>query len=81
MWGISNDDLLPIWERIKEYLPKTFKTSTWSRDEWNLVDDKIGMNQRLRFYRYEANDYFASHYDGCWSPHRNECSHFTFIVR
>lgn len=80
MWQISDEDLLPIWERVCEFMPKTFRTSDRSTNVWQLNEDR-GLNERFRFYRYEANDYFAPHYDGCYARNGSEQSHFTFIVR
>lgn len=82
MWEVTADDLRPIWERVRDYLPKKFTTGARSHYDWNIVDgEDIGLNERFRFYRYEPNDYFAPHYDGCFARNHREQSHYTFIVR
>ncbi|KAJ1557234.1 hypothetical protein HK096_008401 [Nowakowskiella sp. JEL0078] len=43
-----------IWERIKEFSPKV----------WPGYGQVIGLNERLRFLRYDPTDEFKQHYDG-----------------
>jgi predicted 2-oxoglutarate/Fe(II)-dependent dioxygenase YbiX len=58
-----------IWQRAKKYIPAR-------RGEW----EAIGLNERLRFYRYEAGQYFAWHFDGAYERNDRERSHLTFMV-
>ena len=53
-----------LFERIKEYLPEEWKG-------WKLV----GLNERLRFLRYDPGQYFSPHYGQCC------CSLRSFILR
>ena len=57
-----------LYERIKDYLPK--KASDLSYKVVSELQSQgyelSGLNERIRFYKYEANEYFAPHYDGCF---------------
>ena len=44
-----------LWERIKHLLPTSIKSYI-----------PVGINERLRFLKYETNEYFAPHYDACY---------------
>lgn len=50
-----------IFDRIKPHVPATWQHSR-SDPEWKLS----GLNERLRFLKYGAGDYFRPHYDGCY---------------
>ncbi|MEO0424021.1 MAG: 2OG-Fe(II) oxygenase [Pseudomonadota bacterium] len=39
-----------------------------------------GLNERLRFYRYESGEYFDWHYDGSFERSATEASMWTFMV-
>lgn len=58
-----------LWSRIPEYVPKTI-------GDW----DVCGVNERLRFYRYDVGQQFDWHYDGCYERDNGERSHLTFMV-
>lgn len=40
----------------------------------------IGFNERFRFYRYEAGQRFAPHFDGRFERDNGERSEFTFLI-
>src|SRR6185436_6714053 len=40
----------------------------------------IGLNERIRYYRYEPHQYFAWHYDGCFSRSDIEESKLTLMI-
>lgn len=40
----------------------------------------VGLNERLRFYRYDVGQRFAPHTDGCFERDNGERSFFTFMV-
>ena len=70
----QNNKLLDtIYKRIKKFIPKEEKTNngTW---------ESVGLNERLRFYRYKGDEIFNMHYDGCFPRSSNEKSMFTFII-
>jgi len=71
------DLLCPIWERIKAHFPKQLNNG--GDRIWQL-NEKCGLNERLRFYRYDKNQRFAPHYDGCFRRTTGEQSHFTIII-
>jgi hypothetical protein len=50
-----------IWQRISKYLPDD---ETHERFDANM--HAVGLNERLRFLKYGAGDYFAPHFDGCF---------------
>jgi predicted 2-oxoglutarate/Fe(II)-dependent dioxygenase YbiX len=58
-----------LWERARPFIP-------WQRGEWQAV----GLNERLRCYRYDVGERFAPHYDGCFQRANGERSHLTFLV-
>lgn len=62
----KGDDL---WSRIREYVPA-------GRDNWTAV----GVNERLRFYRYDVGQQFKWHYDGGFERNNGERSFMTFMV-
>ena len=39
-----------------------------------------GLNERLRFYRYDRRQQFDWHYDGCYERETGERSFFTFMI-
>ncbi|CAG5121778.1 unnamed protein product [Candidula unifasciata] len=56
-----------LWERIKEFIPSVFKEHR-----------VLGLNERLRFLRYDAGDYFRPHFDGSYKRDNGERSYITF---
>lgn len=57
-WIIDNTTERLIWSRI---------SSKFSSNTTNfLAKYPLGLNQRFRFYRYAAGDYFSIHTDGAW---------------
>ena len=49
-----------LWERIKDFIPSNFKGK-----------QVVGLNERLRFLRYEDGDFFKPHYDGSYTTPDN----------
>lgn len=68
---ISDDPSLSaeMWERLQSYMPQTFKTRTL-----------VGLNERMRFYRYKPGQIFDWHQDGYYERETGERSQFTFMV-
>src|SRR5262249_47622310 len=66
-----DDTELAAWlfERARPLLP-----AEWYG--WELA----GLNERLRFYRYDPGQRFAPHYDGYYERPDGERSHLTFMV-
>ncbi len=58
-----------LWRRIADYIPVTI-------DRWTA----IGLNERLRFYRYDPGQRFAPHRDGSYIRQNGECSRLTFMI-
>lgn len=58
-----------LWQRVKEFLPKRCGGR-----------DAVGLNERFRFYRYEAGQRFAPHGDGYYARENGERSFFTFMI-
>jgi hypothetical protein len=58
-----------LFERAKPFLPSRI-------DGWSLH----GMNERFRYYRYEAGQTFRPHYDGSYCRNAAEESQLTFMV-
>ncbi|KAH3838648.1 hypothetical protein DPMN_112057 [Dreissena polymorpha] len=58
-----------IWERIKSFVPEMWR------------DRKVlGLNERLRFLRYDPGDYFQTHLDGAYVRDNGERSYITVQV-
>ena len=49
-------------------------------DDWNDDWRPIGLNERLRFYRYDIGQQFDWHYDGCYERPNGERSWLTFMI-
>ena len=58
-----------LWQRIPDYVPKFI-------DKWEVV----GVNERLRFYRYDIGEQFDWHYDGAFERRNGERSKLTFMI-
>ncbi|CAF0832759.1 unnamed protein product [Didymodactylos carnosus] len=56
-----------IWQRIKLYIP----------EKWYQNQKAIGLNERLRFLRYDVGQKFEAHMDGCYQ--RQDGEDTTFI--
>eukprot|EP01080_Neovahlkampfia_damariscottae_P006956 gene6956-11118_t len=70
----KNKILETIFCRIKKYVPEEVKLMN------SNIFEPIGLNERLRFYRYKGDEIFNQHYDGCFPRSSNEMSLLTFIV-
>jgi hypothetical protein len=59
-----------LWSRICDHIPVTFKSQK-----------VCGLNERLRFLRYDSGDYFKPHYDGRYlKPDGSEFSLITIQI-
>lgn len=52
--------LIPIWERIKDVVPAKLEHQG---KKWKIIAEN-GLNDRLRFLRYEEGRTFLAHFDG-----------------
>jgi hypothetical protein len=59
-----------IWKRVKEHVPSSLD---YYGDQWEAV----GLNERLRFLRYNPGDFFSPHCDGCYQRSHGERSFIT----
>jgi hypothetical protein len=59
-----------LYDRLSAYLPPRFKK------KWKPV----GLNERIRFYRYDAGQQFDWHLDGYFERDNGERSFFTFMI-
>lgn len=68
---ISDDTDLSaqMWALAKPHVPARFKGRT-----------AVGLNERLRFYRYDPGQKFDWHQDGYFERENGERSQFTFMV-
>ena len=61
-----------FYEKCQQYIPDTFRKERWT---------KIGINERLRFLRYQKGGYFKPHFDGSYiRPDEQEESFATFFM-
>jgi predicted 2-oxoglutarate/Fe(II)-dependent dioxygenase YbiX len=58
-----------LWERVERHVPAELGTSV-----------AAGLNERLRFYRYEPGQRFNAHRDGVFERSSTERSRLTFMV-
>jgi hypothetical protein len=58
-----------LWVRAADWVPK--RLGLWQA---------VGVNERLRFYRYEVGQQFDWHYDGYFERANGQRSHLTFMV-
>lgn len=58
-----------LWQRARPFV-----------DDWNEVWKPIGLNERLRFYRYDVNQQFNWHYDGAYERENGQRSWLTFMI-
>lgn len=62
----SVEEANKIWERIKDHIPEVWR------------DRKVvGLNERLRFLRYDPGEYFKPHMDGTYERKNGERSYIT----
>ena len=58
-----------LWNRISQYVPDRF-------GNWRVC----GVNERIRFYRYDVGQQFDWHFDGYYQRPNGERSRLTFMV-
>lgn len=58
-----------LWQRTKEHLPRVISQRK-----------AVGLNERLRFYRYDPGQKFRYHFDGSFRRPTGEQSLLTFMI-
>ncbi|MEM7151772.1 MAG: 2OG-Fe(II) oxygenase [Myxococcota bacterium] len=58
-----------LWERVQPWIP---------REYWD--HHVVGLNERFRYYRYQAGQYFRWHRDGAYRRNNRERSLLTLMV-
>lgn len=58
-----------LWDRVKAFIPNHVRGCT-----------PTGLNERIRYYKYDIEQYFAWHYDGCFRRNEQEQSFLTFMI-
>lgn len=58
-----------LWERLADVVPPAF-------EGWRV----LGLNERLRFYRYEPGQFFRWHMDGAYQRSHHQRSLLTLMV-
>jgi len=72
---IIDDEALAekFWQKIKDYIPQTIGNF-----------DVVGLNERLRFLRYDPGQSFQAHQDGCYyresGPNKGDRSYVTIQI-
>jgi predicted 2-oxoglutarate/Fe(II)-dependent dioxygenase YbiX len=66
----DKDRAAALWQRLQDSMPPKF------RKKWRPV----GLNERLRFYRYDIGQQFDWHKDGYFERDNGERSFFTFMI-
>lgn len=68
-----------LFEKVKPYLPETIETNSAIQSEngvWHLKE----LNNRIRFCKYSANQYFHRHLDGIHYQNETTQSKLTFMI-
>ena len=65
------DRALWIWERLLPLFPVGLAVPGW---------EPVGLNERLRYYRYDPGQFFRPHSDGYFQRENGERSFLTFLV-
>jgi hypothetical protein len=65
------DRALWIWERLAPMFPAALGVPGWR---------PVGLNERLRYYRYDPGQFFRPHADGYFARENGERSFLTFLV-
>ncbi len=65
-----------LWTELHPHLPASFV----DRGEQGLRWKAIGLNERLRVYRYRPGQAFRWHYDGAFRRNADEVSMFTVLL-
>ena len=65
------DRALWIWERLSPVFPPGLAVPGWK---------PVGLNERLRYYRYDPGQFFRPHSDGYFARENGERSFLTFLV-
>nr|WP_321222912.1 2OG-Fe(II) oxygenase [uncultured Psychroserpens sp.] len=77
---MDNDDLAKkLFEKVKPYIPETIKINSTIQSEngvWLLKE----LNNRLRYCKYSANQYFHRHLDGVHYRNETTQSKLTFMI-
>jgi len=77
---MDNDTLAnQLFEKVKPYLPETIEVNSTIQAEnglWHLKE----LNNRLRFCKYSANQYFHRHLDGVHYRNDTTQSKLTFMI-
>ncbi|MEZ5428397.1 MAG: 2OG-Fe(II) oxygenase [Pyrinomonadaceae bacterium] len=60
---------LILWQKAREHLPRMIYQRV-----------AVGLNERLRFYRYDPGQQFRTHFDGSFRRPTGEQSHVTFMI-
>ncbi len=58
-----------VWQRVKPFVPSPLYDRT-----------AVGINERWRFYRYEREQRFKMHTDGCFQRSNGETSQITLMI-
>jgi WD40 repeat protein len=78
---VMDNDVLAkqLFEKVKSYLPETIEINSVIQSEngvWHLKE----LNNRLRFCKYSANQYFHRHLDGVHYRNDTTQSKLTFMI-
>jgi len=75
MWEVPDMVTTQIWQRVCHLVPPEVTMHSTYR-----VNETKPLNDRFRFYRYDINQSFKPHFDGCYRKSSQEYSHYTFII-
>lgn len=70
------EDAKRLFDRLRAVIPPTWQSVQLGQDAWECV----GLNERLRFYRYTPGQSFAMHRDGHFMRSDAERSLLTLLI-
>ncbi len=70
------DTATDLWRRIEPVLPSAWR----GVERRGALHLPVGLNERLRFYRYDPGEYFAVHRDGPYIRDNREFSLLTVLL-
>jgi len=86
-WKASPEIMRPIWARVAPFLPEELDVDEEGlgkgSKKWEIVTENP-MNEKFRFYTYDAEWVRERHFDGCFlrsnGAGKRDQSHFTFLI-
>jgi hypothetical protein len=76
----STDDADQLWQRLEPQFPEVWRSPEVKSRYGTGRHEAVGLNERIRFYRYEPGQRFKMHRDGTFRRSADELSFLTLLV-